>query len=264
MTRRDFSERDIHLALDNELPGEERAAYEAWLEANPEMKVRSARYASDNEALRAAFSDVHDEPVPARLHNIVIGEAVEVQPALRSKWWFAAAAVLLLSLGGVGGYFAGAVWLDAQAGPADQLAENAIAAHIIYAAEKRHAVEVPASDKDHMQTWLSNRVGLKLVAPDLAEDGFDLVGGRLLPASGGSKAAMLLYEDASGNRISLFVTSESAAKRAGVYNEEKDGPTAIYWLDRGYGCAVVGSLPHERLNDIAKRAYRQLLSTIWS
>ena len=264
MTRRDFSERDIHLALDNELPSDERAGYEAWLEANPEMKARSARYASDNEALRAAFGDVLDEAVPARLHNIVIGETATNLSASRSKWWLAAAAVLLLSLGGVGGYFANAIGLGEEEGSGGRLAEEAIAAHVIYAAEKRHAVEVPASDKDHMQTWLSNRVGLKLVAPDLSEDGFELVGGRLLPASGSSKAAMLLYEDTTGNRISLFVTSESAAKTAGVYNEEEGGPTAVYWLDKGYGCAVVGSLPDGRLNEVAKRAYKQLVSGIWS
>ncbi|TIL54623.1 MAG: anti-sigma factor, partial [Mesorhizobium sp.] len=103
----------------------------------------------------------------------------------------------------------------------DQLAEQAIAAHVLYAAEQRHAVEVPASDKDHLQTWLSNRVGLKLVAPDLAAQGFQLVGGRLLPA-GESKAAMLLYEDAKGERISLFVTAESAEKTKGTYGSEED------------------------------------------
>lgn len=263
MTRRDFSERDIHLALDNELPGDERAGYEAWLEVNPEMKVKSARYAADNQALREAFGAVLDEPVPARLHNIVIGETAKSPPPSRSQWWLAAAAVLLLSLGGAGGYFAGALGLGMEDGPAGQLAEEAIAAHVIYAAEKRHAVEVPASDKDHLQAWLSNSVGLKLVAPDLVDDGFELVGGRLLPA-GASKAAMLLYEDGNGNRISLFVTSESAGKTRGVYNDEGGGPSAVYWLDKGYGCAVVGSLPGDQLNAVAKRAYKQLVSGIWS
>jgi anti-sigma factor RsiW len=171
--------------------------------------------------------------------------------------------VLLLSLGGAGGYFAGALGLGAEEGPAGQLAEEAIAAHVVYAAEKRHAVEVPASDKDHLQAWLSNSVGLKLVAPNLADDGFELVGGRLLPA-GGSKAAMLLYEDSNGNRISLFVTSESVGKTKGVYNDEGGGPSAVYWLDKGYGCAVVGSLPGDQLNEVAKRAYKQLVSGIWS
>ncbi|RUZ79222.1 anti-sigma factor, partial [Mesorhizobium sp. M7A.F.Ca.US.003.02.2.1] len=33
MIRRDFSERDIHMALDGELPADERAAYDAWLDA---------------------------------------------------------------------------------------------------------------------------------------------------------------------------------------------------------------------------------------
>jgi len=147
--------------------------------------------------------------------------------------------------------------------PAGKITEEAIAAHVIYAAEQRHAVEVPASDKDHLQTWLSNRVGLKLVAPDLVAEGFQLVGGRLLPAGQG-KAAMLLYEDANGQRISLFVTADSSAKSKGTYMADADGPEAIYWLDKGYACAVVGSLPREQLAAVAKRAYGQLLAGIAS
>ncbi|WP_245462323.1 anti-sigma factor, partial [Mesorhizobium sp. M7A.F.Ca.CA.001.11.2.1] len=145
----------------------------------------------------------------------------------------------------------------------DRLAEQAIAAHVIYAAEKRHAVEVPASDKDHLQTWLSNRVGLKLVAPDLTANGFQLVGGRLLPA-GESKAAMLLYEDGNGQRISLFVTTESTENAKGTYAATQDGPEAVYWLDKGYGCAVAGSLPRERLNEVARNAYTQLVNGLAS
>ena len=58
MIRRDFSERDIHMAIDGELPADERAAYDAWLDANPEMKARSARFTADREALRSAFAGV--------------------------------------------------------------------------------------------------------------------------------------------------------------------------------------------------------------
>ncbi|RWO19382.1 MAG: anti-sigma factor, partial [Mesorhizobium sp.] len=177
MTRRDFSERDIHMALDDELPVDERVAYDAWLEANPEMKARSVRYVADRAALRAAFAGVVDEPVPARLQNIVFGEAPVKTAASSSRWWRVAAAAAMLAIGGVGGYVAGIDHLGLEDPAEDQLAEQAIAAHVLYAAEQRHAVEVPASDKDHLQTWLSNRVGLKLVAPDLAAQGFQLVGG---------------------------------------------------------------------------------------
>ncbi|MFB9983220.1 anti-sigma factor family protein [Mesorhizobium kowhaii] len=263
MIRRDFSERDIHMALDGELPGDERAAYDAWLDANPEMKARSARFAADRAALRAAFAGVLDEAVPARLRKVVLGETPVRAAASRSRWWLAAAAAVLVVAGGLGGYLAG-IDRAGQEDPAeDRLAEQAIAAHVVFAAEKRHAVEVPASDKDHLQTWLSNRVGLKLVAPDLTANGFQLIGGRLLPA-GESKAAMLLYEDDKGERISLFVTAESAQNAKGTYTSAQNGPQAVYWLDKGYGCAVVGSLPREQLAVVAKSAYGQLLAGLAS
>ncbi|RWC91035.1 MAG: anti-sigma factor [Mesorhizobium sp.] len=263
MIRRDFSERDIHMALDGELPADERAAYDAWLDANPEMKARSVRFTADREALRAAFAGVLDEPVPARLRKVVLGEAPVKAAVPRSRWWLAAAAAVFLTTGGFGGYFAGIGGLGQEDPAEDRLAEQAIAAHVIYAAEKLHAVEVPASDKDHLQTWLSNRVGLKLVAPDLSANGFQLIGGRLLPA-GESKAAMLLYEDDKGERISLFVTAESTENAKGTYASAQDGPQAVYWLDKGYGCAVVGSLPREQLAAVAKSAYGQLLAGLAS
>ena len=258
MTGRDFSERDIHMALDGELPAEDRMAFDFWLNANPEMAARSARYAADGEALRAAFAGVLSEPVPARLAETLLGRTAG-RRAPPSPWWLAAAAVLLLAAGGASGYLAGSAGSGAGDTASDQLAEEAIAAHVVYAAEQRHAVEVPASDRDHMETWLSSRVGLKLVPPDLAPDGFHLVGGRLLPA-GSHKAAMLLYEDAAGDRLSVFVTAESAARGSGTYAEMADGPRAVYWLDKGYGCAVVGVLPSGRLNAVAASAYRQLLA----
>lgn len=256
MTARDFTERDIHLALDGELPSEERTAFETWLEANPEMKARSNRFSSDRDALRSALSTTLDEPVPVRFTSLVAGDGGSRSP-LRSRWWQAAAAAVLLATGGAGGYVAGSRGIGVEDPSADRFAEEAVAAYLVYAAEKRHAVEVPASDGEHMRNWLSARIGLRLVTPDLTADGFQLVGGRLLPAGAG-KAAMLLYEDAEGNRISLFVTSESGSYAKGTY-VEKNGPMAVYWLDKGYGCAVVGSLPQDRLATVARNAYRQLI-----
>ena len=263
MTRHDFSERDLHLSMDGELPADEQARFDAWLDANPDMKARSNRYLADREALRAAFAGVLAEPVPSRLATAVVGDTPARTRMAGSRWWLAAAAVLLLALGGAGGYFAASGLAGGAAPPQERLAEEAIAAHVVYAAEQRHAVEVPATEKDHMQAWLSNRVGLNVVAPNLAGAGFDLVGGRLLPAQAG-KAAMLLYQDAEGDRISVFITTEPAVSAKGSYTETANGPRAVYWLQGGYGCAVVGTLPVERLNAVAGSAYRQLLAGIQS
>lgn len=261
MSARDFTERDIHLALDGELPAEERAAFDIWLAANPEMKAKSGRYAADDAALRSAFAGVLEEPLPARFSDMVAGKQ-DGSRTKRSPWWQAAAAAALLAVGSAGGYAVGAAGLGAEDPAGDRLAEEAVAAHAVYASEKRHAVEVPASEKEHMQAWLSARIGLKLVAPDLSADGFQLVGGRLLPA-GESRAAMLLYEDQEGNRISLFVTGDSGSNAKGTYAAH-NGPMAVYWLDKGYGCAVVGSLPREKLAAVARNAYGQLVAGIAS
>ena len=258
MSRRDFTERDIHMALDGELPSEERADYENWLETNPEMKARSARFDADRARLRETFAGVLDERLPARLTELVTGKAAR-PAASTQRWRMAAAAAILLALGAGSGYLAGIGGLGLEAQAEDELTENAITAHTIYAAEQRHAVEVGADDKDHLLGWLSKRLGVTLIAPDLTADGFQLVGGRLLPA-GHTSAAMLLYEDANGNRISIYVTTEGAEKAWGVYEQESGGASAVYWLDKGWGCAVVGTLPQEKLLEVGKKAYRQMLT----
>ncbi len=256
--RRDFSERDVHLALDDELPAEDRAEFEAWLDANPDMKARSLRFAEDMSRLREALAPVLEERVPERLAT---GAAERRAQAAShpSRWRMAAAAAVLIAVGAVGGYFAGAGAILSGAEASDELAEEAIAAHVIYAAEQRHAVEVGADDKDHLLTWLSKRIGLTLVAPDLTSEGFHLVGGRLLPA-GRKTAALLLYEDAQANRISVYVTAEGDQSAKGIYKAENGDASAIYWLDKGWGCAVVGTLPQQQLLDIGRNAYRQLLA----
>jgi anti-sigma factor RsiW len=256
MSRRDYTERDIHMALDGELPAEELADYEAWLGANPEMKARGVRFEGDRNRLRKTFAGVVAEPVPDRLTKLVTGEPAK--PMFGAPRWRAVAAAAAIFMAGcVGGYFA-AEGLRLEEPAEDLLAEEAIAAHTIYAAEQRHAVEVGAGDKDHLLGWLSKRVGLTLIAPDLAAEGFELVGGRLLPA-GQKTAALLLYEDRNGSRISIYVTAEGEAKAKGTYRAETGGASAVYWMDKGWGCAVVGTLAQERLVGVARDAYRQLL-----
>ena len=258
MSRREYSERDIHMALDGELPAEELDGYKAWLDANPEMKARSVRFEADRNRLVQTFAGVLAEPTPDHLTRRVTGEPL--RPVFGAPRWRAAAAAAAIFVAGIaGGYFAAAGGLRIEEPAEDLLAEEAIAAHTIYAAEQRHAVEVGANDKDHLLSWLSKRVGLTLVAPNLVAEGFELVGGRLLPA-GQKTAALLLYEDGNGSRISIYVTAEGEEKAKGTYRMETGGASAVYWLDKGWGCAVVGTLPQERLVEVARNAYRQLLA----
>jgi anti-sigma factor RsiW len=256
MTRRDFSIRDIHMALDGELPGDERDDFQHWLDANPDMKALNGRLAADRDALGAAFASVLDEPIPASMTKLLAGEAEASRP--RARFGQMAAAAALLLFGGAAGYVAGLSGLGFQEGPGPQLAENAIAAHEFFASQQTHVVEVAAGgDNDYLKTWLANQTGMKLVIPDLTAEGFELLGGRLLPA-GKSLAARLLYQDKNGKRLSIYLTPDSDVKSRGAYSSADDGVRAMYWLDKGYGCAIVAPLTEDEMNVVARGAWKQL------
>jgi anti-sigma factor RsiW len=257
MMNRDFSERDIHLALDGELPADERHAFERWLQANPEMKARWTRYEADRARLRETLGPVLQEPLPAALTGTVARPRETPQAG---TWWRAAAAAVIFAVGGAAGYAVGqGGWFGPASAP-DHLAGQAIAAHLVYAAEKLHVVEVPADQHDHLVGWLSNRLGTKLVAPDFTAEGYSLVGGRLLPA-GDRGAAQLMYEDARGDRISLYIARDPTQRKTGFQLRQEDKGCAFYWLDEGYGYVVAGTSSEDTLLALANLAHRQFQAT---
>lgn len=259
MSRRDFSEKDIHLALDGELPADDRAALEAWLEAHPDMKARSQRFAADRDRLRAALADVASEPVPRRLRQALEAKPQRARDGGAAWLAHAAAAAAIFALGAAAGYGV-ALHQRPQTVAQDRvLADSAIHAHDVYAAEKLHVVEVKADQRDHLVGWLSKRVGLQLVAPDLSGQGYELMGGRLLPQNG-KTAAQFMYENRSGDRVSLYVTREQNAADTGFRSVVEGGTRALYWMDEDYGCAIAGSAPEPALMSMADTAYRQLLA----
>ncbi len=116
----------------------------------------------------------------------------------------AAAAVLCLALGGAGGWVGHALHgVPAVAVAEAPATQDAVAAFRTFVVEAVHPVEVRADEKPHLVTWLSKRLGHAVAAPDLSAQGFRLMGGRLLPA-GTEPAAMLMYDDDRGTRLTLY------------------------------------------------------------
>jgi anti-sigma factor RsiW len=132
---------------------------------------------------------------------------------------------------------------------------DALDAHRLYVVEVRHPVEVPGSERTHLQQWLTKRCGWDVHAPELGATGLKLVGGRLLPGPTGP-ASFLMYESASGERFTVY-TAKAANETTQMRYTTKDNEGAMFWADRGVGYVVSGGTDRERLKQVAQLVYDQ-------
>ncbi|GLQ57093.1 anti-sigma factor family protein [Devosia nitrariae] len=242
---------------DGQLPQAEAETVAAYLAANPEAAAEVALWARQDDSIRTLFGPAGAEPVPPRLKPRRL--AAEMESRNRGRWRWAAAAVVLLGIG------LGAGWLtrpllESRPATYDILIASAVNAHRVFAAENRHAVEVASNDRDHLVTWLSNRLETEVGTPDLSVEGFTLKGGRLLPADpqAGGRAAQLMYENAAGERVTVYITAALPDPEPAYEFASLDGAEAFYWANARITCTVVGTLPQERMQTVSRTVYRQL------
>lgn len=248
-------EDDLQAWVDGRLPDARRAAVEAYLAQNPEVRERVALDLRLRNSLRGQLESKLAEPVPPRLWVANIRAARRA--AMMRRLTAVAAGVLIFAVGAGAGWFAAdrATVAAAFAPPATTgVAQNATAAYRTYVVEVAHPVEVASTQEAHLVQWLSRRLGKPLVAPDLTPFGYRLMGGRLLPGNG-SAAAQLMYDDASGKRLTLYVRAAEGSETAFRFQREGDAAT-FAWIDRGFGFAVTAPATREELLPIAEAVYR--------
>ena len=242
------TEDELHAYVDNELPAERRDDVEAWLVAHPDDAERVRSWRAMAELLHARYDAVADEPVPRRLDI----ERLVRQPR---KWIYGAVAATLVAFIAGGG----AGWVAHGAAVAPSVFQNftvdALDAHRLYVVEVRHPVEVPGSERAHLQQWLTKRCGWDVRAPELGATGLKLVGGRLLPGPDGP-ASFLMYESPSGERFTVY-TARAAAETTQMRYAKQDKDGALFWADRGVGYVVSGGSDRERLTQVARLVYDQ-------
>lgn len=240
---------DLHAAADGCLPTERQAEVEAAIAGSADAAARLGFYRHLNATLHAGYDFMLTEPVPARL-------------ALRRRcrsWQTAAriaAAIVLLAAAAAGGWVA-RDGVEDYGRPAETLADLAAEAHILYAAQIRHPVEVPAVEKDHVQVWLSKNLGRPVKVPDLSAIGYDFLGGRLLPSDDGV-AGQLMYQNVAGNRVTLYFRAAVDQRDTAFRFIEAEGVSVYYWHDDNLSYAVASELPREQLKAICNEIYAKL------
>ncbi|MCU0805414.1 MAG: anti-sigma factor [Burkholderiales bacterium] len=242
------SETDLHAYVDGALDEAHRREVEAHLAANPVDAERVRAWQDQKARMRALFNPVLEETVPDRLRAVAA-------PRRRIPYALAAGALVA----GIAIGWAAKTYLatDPKAVPTASLPKRAAVAHVVYSPEVRHPVEVGADQQEHLVNWLSKRVGQPLKAPILATVGFELVGGRLLPGDAGP-VAQFMYQDARGQRLTLYVSRSTANRDTAFRFSQEDRVSVFYWVDGKLGYALSSELPKDRLLAVATAVYQQL------
>lgn len=264
-------EDDLHALLDGRLSETQRHSLEARLQHDPAAQATLQAWQEQRDSLRGLHRDVLDEPVPQSLLMASRQASRAQQQAVRWTRWGGMAASVMLAFGL--GWLSHGAWMTPSAMPAQLLSQTstgngrafmhqAVLAHTVYAPEVRHPVEVTAAQQEHLVQWLSKRLGKPLKVPKLSAQGFDLLGGRLLPGEAGDRA-QFMFQNAEGQRVTLYLgamaTKQPPGRGETAFRFSAEGAVpGFYWVDQGFGYALSGPLSREDLLRLAEAVYHQL------
>ncbi len=263
-----ITEADLHAYVDRQLTPARHAEVEQFLNARPDERQRVCDWQQQDDLLRVLLNPVLDEPLPLRL---------PLKPVASVVPWRGLAAGIAIAV-----VSAGSAWLvrgavdgdaarlassrsasvgAANGGELTGFARRAAVAHVVYSPDVRRPVEVGAEQEQQLVAWLSKRLGTAVRPPSLKPIGYELIGGRLLPGDSGP-VAQFMYHDASGQRLTLYVTRE-VPKLAGqpetAFHFGQDGTVNVfYWVDKSFGYALSGAADRPELMRVSQEVHRQL------
>lgn len=257
-----IDEHELHLYVDDHLDDERRALVEALLRDHPEVAARVSDYRHQNKLMRELFNPVGSAPPTDDQERLLqaLGQRLG-RNRFRVLWrpvsMAAAGLLLAATLGAIG-----TEYYDEQTTavtePMPSFADTAARVHSFYAAGGSEPTEFGADAATKLGTLIDKRLGAPLRLPDLSQKGFNLVGGRLLPAVDGA-AAQLLYRDQAGRLVTVFLGPADKTRLTATHSTERKDLSLYAWLDGSIGVAVVGGLSGDELRGIAEAAQRSLL-----
>lgn len=274
---------EIHAYVDGTLSEARRADVERELERNPELAARASDFFALNNLLHERYDRVLNEPLPARLRvaapqpqaQTVHDTGSATRPAANWPRFAGLAATLVLGVGIGWGMHYGMSGMSGAGGPAGaagggelravsadgsmRFAQQAALAHVVYMPTVVRPDTMGDSQEQDFVKWLANRLGTNVRAPMLSKSGFELSGGRLLPADDGGEVAQFMYHNARGERVTLCISHRKTSANTTAFKLYQDGPVNVfYWVDGDFGYALSGGIDRKALLQLAHDVYAQL------
>lgn len=273
----DFS-MQLSAYLDGELTDEQSLAVEQRLASDPEAQAEMEKLLEADNFAKDHFDALLQEPIPFALAQTIKSASVEAEPvaikttpvkAKSPMWQSMAASFVMLAVGATGGYIihdkigTTTPVVVAKAGWLTEIASY----HAVYANQKKHLVEVAATETKHIEKWLGKTIGANFSVPDLTALDLKFEGARLLVAAG-KPVAQLLYTQSDGTVIALCLLKKSMKQPA----KQTDGSFAkavfkkttinkfdfVSWNAGNAGYVIVGPGGKSNLQQIAELAAKNV------
>lgn len=236
---------DLMAYADGQLDPLRRRQVERNLAHSPDLLEAAQAIAVQNEAIRAAYTTVLEEPVPERLTSTL----ENVGPRRRFAAFRRAAALVVLTLvTGAAGWWGGQ-WLGtANHDDVASFLEDVTGAEPPEAWRTIPTSTVPAAEQPLQ--WLSDRVMLELQAPSLMAQGYRLIGKALVEVKG-EPAVQLTYQRDDGETVNLFMRTRWRDTPPKVNLDVSGSNAAAYWFDGAMMWVLTGHPEAEELGALA-------------
>jgi anti-sigma factor RsiW len=268
--------------IDGGLSKSRRTEIEAWLSAHPQKGAEVERLRRLNEGLKGLGEEILSEPVPDRLRKVLKRAEADLEGSAsgsprgqggsaagagrraasdprssgrdrRAHAWprfiEAALVVAVFALGGVIGWTL-RPHLDAAQAQVDEMLVDASRAYAFYDAGRQYPIEFPPDQADVFEASAAKLFEQAVAAPDLEALGYRYVGARLTPAAE-ITSALFLFEGEDEGRIIVLFWPLTKAGGTGSGSLEMDGVRTSFWLQDGFGFAVIAEEANARLHEIS-------------
>ena len=243
--------RQVDALIDGALDAEAAAAAERHLAACPECRdVFESRRQLVARVRSAGERPAAPEALRRRIRQAVVAQSSLPAPARQRRWpaarlpwwaagaWAASAAALAASIG--------LLLLPMRQTP---LTEELVGAHV-RSMMAAHLIDVESSDRHTVKPWFNGRVDLSPPVPDLADQGFPLVGGRLDYIAERTAAAVVYRR--RQHVINLFSWPAPGASPSAVRRSQRNGYEVLTWRRAGIAYAAVSDLNPEELEEFRR------------
>lgn len=222
-----FSEED-HMLLaaycDGELSGGEALAMERRLAAEPELRAMARQLEAFSGSIRKVL---HEPQLPDALRDAIVRQFGAQKRGPGSKWgaWQSLAAAFLIGVLGGGTIGGGAVYLHS-AEKAGSAVDAVLAGHLRSLAAPQ-PYDIASSDRHTVKPWFNGRTTIAPDAPDLADQGFPLAGGRV-DIVDGTPVPTLVYRRRL-HVISVTIVPRASEMNAAPASEHRNGTNIAQW-----------------------------------